>query len=66
MAVNGEPYDFGRARVVAGIAIIGLVIVLAVIDAADPTYSLDSVQLTLLLFVGCALLGVEAGKRLLG
>lgn len=61
-----DDYDFGRARVVGGLLVIGLVAVLAVIDAADPDYQLDSFQLGLLLTAGLVMLGVEAGKRYLG
>ena len=59
-----DRYDYGRARVAAGLALIGLVIVLTVFDAASTSYQLDSIQLGLLLGTGLVLLGVEAGRRL--
>lgn len=46
--------------------LIGLVIVLAIIDAASRDYAVDSIQLGLLLGTGLVLLGVEAGRKLLG
>jgi hypothetical protein len=63
---NGGPYDYGRARVAAGLALIVLVIALTLIDAASTDYSVDSIQLGLLLGTGLVLLGVEAGRKLLG
>ncbi len=59
-------YNYGRARVAGGLALIFLVVVLTLIDALNPTYSVDSIQLGLLLGTGLVLLGVEAGRRLLG
>jgi hypothetical protein len=46
--------------------LIGLVIALALIDALSFDYSVDSIQLGLLLGTGLVLLGVEAGRKLLG
>lgn len=60
-----RPY-YGRARIAGGLMLIGLVIVLALIDAVSDTYSVDSIQLGLLLGTGLVLLGVEAGRKLLG
>jgi hypothetical protein len=60
-----RPY-YGRARIAAGLMLIGLVIALALIDALSPHYSVDSIQLGLLLGTGLVLLGVEAGRKLLG
>ena len=62
---NGR-YEYGRARVAGGLALIFLVILLTLIDAASVDYSVDSIQLGLLLGTGLVLLGVEAGRRLLG
>lgn len=59
-------YNYGRARVIAGLLLIGLVAVLAVFDAASVAYNLDSIQLGLMLGTGLVLLGVEAGRKLLG
>jgi hypothetical protein len=59
------PY-YGRARITAGLMLIGLVIALALIDALSFDYSVDSIQLGLLLGTGLVLLGVEAGRKLLG
>lgn len=63
---DGSPYSFGRARAVGGLALIGLIAVLAVIDAMSDTYSVDTIQMGLLLGTGMLLLGIEAGRRLLG
>ena len=63
---NGGPYNYGRARVAGGLALIFLVVFLTIIDAFNETYSVDSIQLGLLLGTGLVLLGVEAGRRLLG
>jgi hypothetical protein len=60
------PYNFGRARVTGGLLLIGLVVALALIDAVSLDYSVDSIQLGLLLGTGLVLLGVEAGRKLLG
>jgi hypothetical protein len=63
---DGGPYNYGRARVAGGLLLIGLVVVLALIDAISIDYSVDSIQLGLLLGTGLVLLGVEAGRKLLG
>lgn len=63
---DGSAYDFGRARVAGGLLLIGLVVALALIDAISTEYSVDSIQLGLLLGTGLVLLGVEAGRKLLG
>ena len=60
---NGTGYDFGRARVVAGLGLTFLVVVLMTIDAISVDYMLDSVQLALLLGTGGTLLGVEVLLR---
>lgn len=63
---NDGRYSFGRARAAGGLALIGLIAVLAVIDAISDTYSVDTIQMGLLLGTGMLLLGIEAGRRLLG
>lgn len=62
---DARPY-YGRARIAGGLALIGLVIVLTLLDALSRDYAVDSIQLGLLLGTGLVLLGVEAGRRLLG
>lgn len=62
---GGQPY-YGRARIAGGLALIFLVIGLALIDSLRADYTLDSIQLGLFLGTGLVLLGVEAGRRLLG
>lgn len=46
--------------------LIGLVVLLTTFDAISRDYSVDSIQLGLLLGTGLVLLGVEAGRKLLG
>lgn len=62
---DARPY-YGRARIAGGLLLIGLVMVLALIDAVSVDYAIDSIQLGLLLGTGLVLLGVEAGRKLLG
>jgi hypothetical protein len=62
---DGRPY-YGTARTIGGLALIGLVIGVSLLDAFRSDYSVDSIQLGLLLGAGLVLLGVEAGRRLLG
>ena len=56
---------FIRPRTLAGLLLYGLVAVLALLDAASPTYSLDNIALGLMLGTGGVLLGVEPLRRLL-
>lgn len=58
-----QPYT--RARTIAGIGLLGLVFVLYIADVLSPQFSVDSIQLGLLLGTSLLFLGVEAGKRLL-
>jgi hypothetical protein len=51
---DDRPY-YGRARIAAGLMLIGLVMALLLIDALSFDYHVDSIQL-----------GVEAGRKLLG
>lgn len=60
---GASPY-YGKARIAGGLLLIGLVIALALIDAISADYSVDSIQLGLLLGTGLVLLGVEAGRKL--
>ena len=62
---DDRPY-FGRARTAAGLALIGFVIVLGLIDALSAEFSFDSIELGLLLGTALLFLGVEAGRKLLG
>lgn len=45
---------------------LGGVIFLMILDALRPDYTADTIQLTLLLGTGLVLLGVEAGRKMLG
>ena len=56
---------FIRPRTLAGLLLYSLVAVLALLDAALPSYSLDNVALGLMLGTGGVLLGVEPLRRLL-
>lgn len=59
-----DPF-YGRARIYAGLGLIALVCVLYIADVASATFSLDSIQLGLLLGTALLFLGVEAGRKLL-
>lgn len=61
---NGQYY--GRARIAGGVILLLLVVVLSIIDAASDKFQLDSIQLGLILGTALLLLGVEAGRKLLG
>lgn len=61
---NNGPYS--KARTVGGLLLLGLVVVLFLIDAFLVDYHVDSIHLGLLLGTALLLLGVEAGRRLLG
>jgi hypothetical protein len=63
---DGGPYNYGRARVAGGLLLIGLVVILAIIDAISIEYSVDSIQLGLILGTGSVLLGVEAIRKYIG
>lgn len=63
-ADHGPPY-FGRARTAAGLILVGLIAVLALLDALSRDFEVDSIQLGLLLGTALLFLGVEAGRRLL-
>lgn len=54
-----------KARVIAGLALIGLVVVLFLVGAANTAYKVDSIQLGLLLGTAGLFLGVEGLKKLL-
>ena len=64
--IDGDRPYFGRARTAAGLALIGLVIGLGLLDAISPQFAFDSIQLGLLLGTALLFLGVEAGRKLLG
>jgi hypothetical protein len=68
MAHDGEPDVpyYGRARIAGGLALIGVVIAIVLLDAMRSDFTTDSIQLGLLLGTGLLLLGVEAGRKLLG
>ena len=56
--------DFRRARTAAGLLLVGLVVILAVLDASSRDFSVDSIQLGLLIGTALLFLGVEAGRKL--
>lgn len=57
---------FHKPRVIGGLLILALVVLLYVMDFASPEFSVDAIQLGLLLGSALLLLGIEAGRRLLG
>lgn len=63
---DSGPYNYGRARVAGGLLLIATVVALALIDAISIDYSVDSIQLGLLLGTGSVLLGVEAIRKYIG
>ena len=65
MKQEDEPRHFLRARTAAGLLIYALIAVLAVVDVVTVDYTLDSIQLALMLGTGGVLLGVEPLARLL-
>lgn len=65
-AGSGGPPYYGRARIAGGLVLIFLVVALTLLDAFRNDYQVDSIQLGLLLGTGLVLLGVEAGRKLLG
>lgn len=69
VSVSGDPGSvppFSRQRAWGGFALLLLVIVLALIDAFSPDFQLDYLVLGLILGTALLLLGVEAGRKLLG
>ena len=56
---------FYRARMAAGLLLVGLVVVLVILDVFRSDYSVDSIQLGLLLGTGLVFLGVDQGINLL-
>ena len=62
---RGTSPDFSRPRAAGGIALLALVGMLYLADFASPDFSVDSIQLGLLLGTALLLLGVEAGRKLL-
>jgi len=62
---QGTP-PFNQARVVGGLLLLALVSALAIIDALSTQFTVDSIQFGLLLGSALLLLGVEAGRKLLG
>ncbi len=63
---GGKPPYFGRARTAGGLLLIASAPLLVLLDAFRPDYNADSLQLGLMLGSGLVLLGVEAGRKLLG
>jgi hypothetical protein len=66
--MTGEPSNapyYGRARTAAGLLLIALVMVLAIVDAVSVDYHLDGIVLGVILGTALLFLGVEAGARLL-
>lgn len=57
---------FNKGRLTGGLLLLGAAVVLMGWDAFSVDYQLDSGQLALMLATSLALLGVEAGKAVLG
>lgn len=56
---------FNRPRIIGGLVLLCLVVLLYVFDALRTDFSVDSIQLGLLLGTSLLMLGVEGGKALL-
>lgn len=63
--VDERPY-YGRARTYGGLGALSVAGLLLLIDAFSAEYHVDSIHLGFLLGTALLLLGVEAGRRLLG
>ena len=59
---NGGRPPFSRERGIAGLLMIGLAVVLALIDPFLPDFTVDPVEYALIVGTGCLLLGVEGAK----
>lgn len=59
------PIPFRKERAVAGLALVGLAIVLALIDAISTDYELDPVKFALILGTGAVFMGVDALAKLI-
>ena len=57
---------FNRERAIGGLFLLGLVGILALVDAFRSDYQLESFPLFLMLGTGALLLGVEGIRRLTG
>jgi xanthine/uracil permease len=62
---GGGDAPYTNARTAAGLGLLLLVFILYIADVLSPTFSVDSIQLGLILGTALLFLGVEAGKRLL-
>ena len=63
---SSDAYSYGRARAIVGSLCIAVGLLLSLIDAASTEYAVDSIVLGLIFGTGIVLLGVEAGRKLLG
>lgn len=63
---NDGPTPFSQARTIGGLVLLGVVAALFLLDFISVEFSVDSIQLGLLLGTALLLLGVEAGRKLLG
>lgn len=67
MTSNGSGLPpFSRPRAIGGVALLFLAAALMLIDALSDTFAVDSIQLGLIFGTALLLLGVEAGRKLLG
>lgn len=62
---EGTSAVFTRARQTGGLALFSLAIAVMLIDAIRTDYSVDTIQLGLILGTGAVLLGVDAVRGLL-
>jgi hypothetical protein len=54
-----------RARIIGGLALLALVLILGIWDAASTSFDFNAIEFALLLGTSLAMLGLEAGRWLL-
>lgn len=66
MASGPGDSPYVKPRIWAGLAVTATAIVLALVDVMRTDVTVDGVQFALLLGTGLAMLGLDAGRKLLG
>lgn len=63
--VDRDESPYVRPRIWVGVGLFVLVFILAIVDVMRPDVTIDTIQFGLLLGTSLAMLGLDAGKRLL-